>query len=76
MKNMIKAVIFDLGSVLVGNEWWVIYKKIAQELNISKEKVKEIKRPLLGKWGIGEIDEEKFWDEFEKQAVIKITLFY
>lgn len=70
---MIKAVIFDFGSVLVGNEWWVIYKKIAQELNISEEKVKEIKRPLLGKWGIGEIDEEKFWEEFEKQAGIKIN---
>ena len=70
---MIKAVIFDLGSVLVGNEWWVIYKKIAQELNISEEKVKEIKRPLLGKWGTGEIDEEKFWEEFEKQAGIKIN---
>jgi len=70
---MIKAIIFDLGSVLVGNEWWVIYKKIAQELNISEEKVKEIKRPLLGKWGTGEIDEEKFWKEFEKQAGIKIN---
>ena len=70
---MIKAVIFDLGSVLVGNEWWVIYKKIAQELNISEEKVKEIKRPLLGKWGIGEIDKEGFWEEFEKQTGIKIN---
>jgi len=70
---MIKAIIFDLGSVLVGVEWRVIYKKIAQELNISEEKVQEIKRPLLKKWSAGKINEEKFWKEFEKEANIKIN---
>lgn len=70
---MIKAVIFDFGSVLVGDEWKVIFKEIAQRLKISEEKVQEIWRPLLEKWGIGEINEEGFWKELEKQAGIKIN---
>lgn len=70
---MIKAVIFDFGSVLVGDEWKVIYKEIAQRLKIPEEKVQEIKGPLLKKWNIGEINEEKFWKEFEKQVGIKIN---
>ena len=70
---MIKAIIFDLGSVLVGVEWRIIYKKIAQELNISEEKVQEIKKPLLKKWSAGKINEKKFWKEFEKEANIKIN---
>jgi len=70
---MIKAAIFDFGSVLVGDEWKVIFKEIAQRLKISEEKVQEIRGPLLKKWNIGEINEEKFWKEFEKQAGIKIN---
>ncbi len=70
---MIKAVIFDFGSVLVGDEWRVIYKEITQRLKISEEKVREIWKPLLKKWNIGEINEEKFWKEFKKQTNIKIN---
>ena len=39
---MIKAVIFDFGSVLVGDEWRVIYREIARRLKIPEEKVQEI----------------------------------
>lgn len=64
---MIKAVIFDMGGVLVGREYQVIYKKIAKELKISEEKVKEISESLLKEWNIGKIDEEAFWEEFENR---------
>lgn len=70
---MIKAVIFDFGSVLVGNEWQVIYKKIAQRLKIPEERVQEIRRSLSKKGNTGKIDEEKFWKEFEKQAGMKVN---
>ncbi|MCJ7786791.1 HAD family phosphatase [Patescibacteria group bacterium] len=69
---MIKAVIFDIGGVLVGSEWQVIYKKIAKELKISEEKVREISSPLLEKWNVGRIDEKEFWKGFEKRLGRKI----
>jgi epoxide hydrolase-like predicted phosphatase len=65
-----KAVIFDLGSVLASNEWPLVYRKIANELKIEEEKVRSIVKPLFRRWSIGEIDEEGFWKEFEKQAGI------
>jgi len=61
---MIKAAIFDMGGVLVGREWQIIYKKIAKKLKISEEKVREISEPLLREWNIGKIDEKAFWGEF------------
>jgi len=64
---MIKAAIFDMGGVLVGREWQVIYKKIAKELKISEEKVREISESLLKEWNIGKIDKEAFWGEFENK---------
>ncbi len=64
---MIKAVIFDMGGVLVGREWQVIYKKIAKELKTSEENVREISEPLLKEWNIGKINEEAFWKEFENK---------
>jgi len=64
---MIKAVIFDMGGVLVRRNWQVIYKKIAKELKIPKEKVRKIIGPLLDKWDVGKINEREFWKGFEKR---------
>jgi epoxide hydrolase-like predicted phosphatase len=69
---MIKAVIFDMGSVLIGAEWRIIYKRIAKKLRLSEEKVKKISRPLLDKWNIGKINEREFWKGFEEQLGRKI----
>lgn len=65
---MIKAVIFDLGSVLAGNEWTIIYKKIADESKIPKKKVEEIVNSLFRKWSLREIDERGFWKGFKNQT--------
>jgi putative hydrolase of the HAD superfamily len=64
---MIKAAIFDLGSVLVTYEWPLVYAKIAEEINSNPEKIKETIHPLFSKWCANEINEGKFWQEFEKQ---------
>ncbi len=69
---MIKAVIFDFGSVLVGGEWRTTYRKIAKKLKISQQKILEIIRPLRQKWGKDEINEKKFWQEFEKKIGRKL----
>lgn len=61
-----------MGSVLVGAEWRIIYKRIAKKLRISEEKVKEISSPLLEKWNVGRIDEKEFWKGFEKRLGRKI----
>jgi len=62
---MIKAVIFDVGSVLVGSEWKIIYKKIAEKTGLTKEKVENIIFPLIKKWEVGGIDENQVWKSFE-----------
>jgi len=69
---MIKAIIFDMGSVLVGAEANIIYKRIAKILKISEEKAKEISKPLLDKWNVGKINEREFWKGFEKRLDRKI----
>jgi len=70
---MIKAAIFDLGSVLATNEWPLIYAKIANELKITKEKVKNTVDPLYRKWSASKIDEEGFWRKFEVEARVKLS---
>ncbi len=70
---MIKAVIFDLGSVLATENWTVLYKKIADELNIGTEKTEEIVKPLFDRWGKGEIDESIFWNEIKIQRGIELS---
>ena len=68
IKHMFKAVIFDLGAVLVTYEWLLIYAKIAKEINSTPEKVKKIIHPLFSKWCANEINEEGFWKNLEKQT--------
>ncbi len=64
---MIKAIIFDLGSVLIGGNWRAVYRIIAKKLKISRKKLLETIMPLLEKWNKGKIDERKFWQEVEKR---------
>jgi len=70
---MIKAVIFDFGSVLIGEEWQVTYKEIAKELKISEEKTRNIIRPIERKWSKGEINERDFWRELEKRTKTEMS---
>jgi putative hydrolase of the HAD superfamily len=70
---MIKAAIFDLGSVLIGKEWQVTYKQIAKELKISEEKTRNIIRPIERKWIKGEINERDFWRELEKRTKTEMS---
>lgn len=69
---MIKAVIFDFGSVLIGGDWRAAYRIIAKKLKISPKKLLEIVIPLLEKWNKGKIDEEEFWQGLEKRIGEKL----
>lgn len=69
---MIKAVIFDFGSVLVKIE--KIYVKIAKGLKISKKKVVEVADPSLKKLSCGKINEKEFWQRLERNLKRKIPL--
>lgn len=64
---MIKAVIFDFGSVLIGGDWQKVYRKIAKQSKISWERIFEIVKPLVRKWNKAEINEKQFWQRLEKK---------
>lgn len=70
---MIKAVIFDLGSVLTTEDWLAVYEKMANELKIDVGKTKEIVKPLFDKLGKGEISEQIFWKEVEAQTGVELS---
>jgi len=70
---MIKAVIFDLGSVLTGSEWLLVYGEISKESKIPEEKVREVVNSLFIKWSSGKIDEDGFWKEFEIQTGVSLS---
>jgi len=71
---MIKAVIFDMGSVLTTDEWPPVYAKIADELKISKKKIRDAVKPLYRKWSAGKIDEADFWRKFRAETGVKLSL--
>ena len=70
---MIKAVIFDQGSVLATEDWLAVYKKLANEFKIDIKKTEEIVKPLFDRLGKTEIDEQVFWMEVETQTGIKLS---
>lgn len=58
---MIKAVIFDLGGVVLKNAMAVVYKKTSETFNIDLETLKNQARPLTREWQINKIPSEEFW---------------
>ena len=72
----IKAVIFDMGSVLTNDGWPKVYKKIADHSGLSKEKVEEICMPILREWSVGGFNEGVFWKKFEEKSSKKISAIF
>jgi len=75
-RSEIKAVIFDLGGVLAGNEWPLIYQKLEEDLGVSQEKAREVIWSLFGKLSVGEISEPEFWHQFEVETESKLPEGY
>lgn len=73
---MIKAVIFDLGSVLVKGPWKVAYRNIAKETKMSLEKSIAIIQPIRDKWSGAKINEQQFWMEIERKIGKKLSLSF
>ncbi len=69
---MIKAIIFDLGGIFVGDEWRVVYTKIAEALEMPEDQLKEILIPLLKEWEGREINEEMLWKKLEIETGRKL----
>ena len=69
---MIKAIIFDLGKVLIGGNWKSVHEKIARKLEIPFDKVIPIIQIPRDKWSRGEITEKEFWQELEKKTGKKL----
>lgn len=63
----IKAVIFDLGSVLLKmeNDNESLYETISQVSKIPVKRIKAIYKEISKKLDIGKIDEKEFWKQFE-----------
>jgi len=70
---MIKAVIFDLGSVLVKGPWKMAYRNIAKETKIPLEKSIAIIQPIRERWSGAEINEQQFWTETERKIGKKLS---
>lgn len=60
---MVKAVIFDIGGVLVDNPKNGMFSHYAQTLNVSVDKFEEIFPKYEVAWLKGELSESEFWDK-------------
>lgn len=74
---MIKAIIFDIGGVLLKGRFEEVYKKLAENLGVDSEKLGELQGKYQQEMLNGEISAEKFVniikDEFDlKLDVLKI----
>lgn len=69
---MIKAVIFDIGDVLITNVH--IFEDIADELNLEREKAFPLYVQAIEQLEGGQIDEKLFWDKLKKQLNINQSI--
>ncbi|OHA70706.1 MAG: hypothetical protein A3H01_00310 [Candidatus Wildermuthbacteria bacterium RIFCSPLOWO2_12_FULL_40_9] len=65
---MIKAVIFDLGKVLVGGNWKSVHAQIARKIGVPINMAVSIIQPIRDQWSIGNITEKEFWEKLESKT--------
>ncbi|MFH0772887.1 MAG: HAD family phosphatase [bacterium] len=65
---MIKAIIFDIGDVLITNVH--IYDHIVKELHLDKKKAFPFYVQAIEELEAGQIDEARFWIKLKKQLLI------
>ena len=70
---MIKAVIFDLGKVLIGGDWKSVHDKIAKKLKMPLDKTVSIIQPIRDEWSKGRINDREFWQKLEKKLDRKLS---
>ena len=58
---MTKAVIFDVGGVLIDNPWPGMVKHYTKHLKVSQAKFEEAYQNLVEKWQTGKLVETEFW---------------
>ena len=69
---MIKAIIFDIGGVLINKS--PVLDEILKEFNLEKEEMYDYYLEMLRKHEIGEINEAKFWELLKGKFNITISI--
>lgn len=68
---MIKAIVFDLGGVLIDNPAPDMFSHYSRSLNVSKEKFIEIFSNHEMAWQKGKLSEDEFWNKLTKELDVK-----
>jgi 8-oxo-dGTP diphosphatase len=68
---MLRAIIFDVGNVLISWSGESVYADIKEELGFDDEQLALFSKKYLGKLGRGEITEEELWADAEKELQIR-----
>jgi|SRR5579859_3907858 len=64
---MIKAVIFDVGGVLIHDPWPGMLKHYSQHLNVEQEKFQKVYMEFVNEWQKGALSELDFWRKMCKK---------
>src|ERR1700733_15728600 len=64
---MLRAIIFDVGNVLISWPGESVYADIKEELGFDNEQLALFSKKYLGKLGRGEITEEELWTDAKKE---------
>lgn len=71
---MIKAIIFDLGNVILTNGTSLALKKFEQDLRIDINKLKQVFKEGIGKdYRLNRISEGEFWERAQTQLGFKVS---
>jgi putative hydrolase of the HAD superfamily len=71
---MIKAVVFDVGGVLMFHEVEEIYKDISTYFGVSRDAVVNEWQELMPSLDAGSIDEATFWNQFQRDLKVSKPL--
>ncbi len=59
---MIKAIVFDVGGVLLDNAWPAMLEHYTTHLNVEQGRFVEVYEDIVNEWQSGSIREEVFWE--------------
>jgi epoxide hydrolase-like predicted phosphatase len=67
---MIKAIIFDVGGVLVHNPWPAMRDHYTSHLNVDQERFQNAYDEIVEEWQKGSMPEKEFWEKMCKRLEI------
>ncbi|MDP3989947.1 MAG: HAD family phosphatase [archaeon] len=70
--NTIKAIIFDAGEVFVLNSGQGVFEDMARTCQLSLETVIKATSRLIPAYQRGDLNDETYWNEFQKETGLKV----